>query len=393
MKTRFFVLVTILGLVWACSKDDGPSPPNPDAIDQPDPDSENRPPGSFTLLEVEDGVTGVDLLPTFTWSTATDPDGDTVSYDVFFGSGPDSINQVATGLNTTSFTLSDKLDMVREYQWKVMAKDGKGGATASAEFSFTTRPARVTRVQTTNPFAERHRHTSVVYQDQMWILGGTTTPTGIEKNDVWASEDGSEWVEIKRNTTGSYDHRSRHASIVFNDRMYVLGGIDEDDKKRDDVWYSVDGVEWTEEKDAFGLSGLSGHGLEVFKESMWVIGGRVDSGNIAAVRSSSTGIGWFDLFPGNRFTPRSEQATVVFDDKLWVIGGTTGSGMNSVLVNDVWQSEDGNNWTIVTENADFSARRSLKVVVFDDKMWVIGGADGTVTGPTEIWYSSDGKIG
>src|SRR5690606_42035612 len=45
----------------------------------------NQAPNSFNLLEVADGALDVDLQPRLTWESATDPDGDPVSYDFYIG--------------------------------------------------------------------------------------------------------------------------------------------------------------------------------------------------------------------------------------------------------------------------------------------------------------------
>ena len=66
---------------------------------------------------------------------------------------------------------------------------------------------------------------------------------------------------------------------------------------------------------------------------------------------------------------RSGHASVVFDNKLWVIGGDDGTRR----LNDVWYSEDGVNWTQATASAEWSGRLHHTSVVFNDKIWVIGG--------------------
>ena len=57
---------------------------------------------------------------------------------------------------------------------------------------------------------------------------------------------------------------------------------------------------------------------------------------------------------------------------MWMIGGGTAS---SSYFNDVWYSSDGVNWTQATANAGLSARYWHTSVVFNSKMWVIGGFD------------------
>ncbi|WP_289061122.1 hypothetical protein [uncultured Zobellia sp.] len=107
MKTpSTFYLVLLLGMFLlnaACSKDDGPEAPPPAAEEQPkeeeNPSEEeeeeeeepaNLAPEPFNLIGVTDGAVGVDVYPTFSWQTATDPDGDAITYDLYLGKEEDS---------------------------------------------------------------------------------------------------------------------------------------------------------------------------------------------------------------------------------------------------------------------------------------------------------------
>ena len=86
-----------------------------------------------------------------------------------------------------------------------------------------------------------------------------------------------------------------------------------------------------------------------------------------------------------RFSVRQGHGSVVFNNKIWVIGGR-GNGYK----NDVWHSSDGVNWTEATSSANFTPREGHTTTVFQNKIWVIGGY---VRGPSyanDVWYSSDG---
>jgi outer membrane protein assembly factor BamB len=80
---------------------------------------------------------------------------------------------------------------------------------------------------------------------------------------------------------------------------------------------------------------------------------------------------------------RGLHTSVVFDNKMWVIGG-----FNSTRQNDVWYSEDGAIWTLATASAPWSGRFSHTSVVFDNKIWVMGGFTGSFR--NDVWYSEDG---
>ena len=72
---------------------------------------------------------------------------------------------------------------------------------------------------------------------------------------------------------------------------------------------------------------------------------------------------------------------------MWVIGGFDDVGNR---LNDIWYSTDGIDWTQATVNADWGERRGHTSVVFDSKMWVMGGA--TSGGRyADVWSSPGGQ--
>ena len=88
----------------------------------------------------------------------------------------------------------------------------------------------------------------------------------------------------------------------------------------------------------------------------------------------STGAQWTQVTPsGSMWSGREMHTTVVFDNKLWVLGGQDGN-----LRNDVWSSADGVHWTQVTPSGSiWSPRENPTSAVFHNKLWVLGGHDGS----------------
>lgn len=72
---------------------------------------------------------------TLSW-TATDADGDPLTYDVYFETGDTPTTQVATNISETSFEVS--LAAESSYSWKVVVKDDKGGQTEGQVWTFKT---------------------------------------------------------------------------------------------------------------------------------------------------------------------------------------------------------------------------------------------------------------
>jgi hypothetical protein len=82
------------------------------------------------------GQIEVSIKPTLSW-TASDPDGDKVVYDIYFGTNSNP-PLIKSNYETNTFT-PGKLNYKTTYYWKIVAKDNKGGVTEGITWSFTTR--------------------------------------------------------------------------------------------------------------------------------------------------------------------------------------------------------------------------------------------------------------
>lgn len=340
---------------------------------------DNLPPSAFGLIDVSNNETEVDVLPTFSWTTSTDPDGDVVSYSLFIDANSNPEFEIASGINGTSFTLNERLPLKENLFWKVVATDGNGAKTESETFAFTTRNLNIpsTAITANAGFSERQSNTVLDFNNRLWVIAGFD---GALNNDVWNSLDGVSWTQV--NTVGpKFSARARHTSVVFDNKMWVIGGPDAS-SNTNDVWSSPDGITWTEATSAAGFSGRDRHTSVVFDNMIWMIGGVDAASKKNDVWNSSDGITWTEVTSAAHFSERSSHTSVVFDNKIWVIGGRSASGD----LNDVWSSVDGINWVEESLSGTlFTARSQHTSVVYDDKIWVMAGGKNT------IWSTRDGN--
>jgi len=239
-----------------------------------------------------------------------------------------------------------------------------------------------TRATASASFSKRSEHTSVVFDNKMWVIGGSMG--GFTTfSDVWYSSDGATWT--RATASAPFSGRRLHTSVVFDNKMWVIGGRD-GYYYPGDVWYSSDGATWTQATASAPFSGRQGHTSVVFDNKMWVIGGHNGYANRNDVWYSSDGVTWTQATASASFSKRRGHTSVVFDNKMWVIGGRDGSSN----LNDVWYSSDGVTWTQATASAPFSGRQGHTSVVFDNKMWVIGGNGVGSTYFNDVYSSPDG---
>lgn len=104
------------------------------------------------------------------------------------------------------------------------------------------------------------------------------------------------------------------------------------------------------------------------------------------VWESSDGIIWNRLCTGiNSFSVRSGHVLLVHDNRLYVIGGYNGTSYFS----DVWTSLDGTKWDRIANSA-FTTREFHAAYSLNNKLFVVGGYNGSVV--TDVWRSPDGVI-
>jgi hypothetical protein len=238
-----------------------------------------------------------------------------------------------------------------------------------------------TQVTKKAEWPNRWDHTSVYFNNRLWIMGGYNP--GIVKGDtyledVWSSADGRTWNQ----ETGSAPWLGRrgHASVVFDDgsgeAIYVIGGFEVNEKigyrqYTNDVWRSTNGSEWTQIKE------------RTYPE--------LDS--------------LYDWFP--RFNHACVVANHGGIDYIYLIGGATmleehNTRYSMVYFNDVWRTTDGIHWESLPNN-DFGIRAEHAAVVdpVSGRIYIQGGRHGVIfegenngTHPLPdwqwLWSSTDG---
>ncbi|MCL4405961.1 MAG: hypothetical protein M1471_00295 [Patescibacteria group bacterium] len=115
----------------------------------------------------------------------------------------------------------------------------------------------------------------------------------------------------------------------------------------------------------------------------------------ASLGTNPAGLAWKEATAHADWSPRDSQGGIVFNDKMWIFGGLRGfsEAENNYGVaphfNDIWSSEDGINWTLEREHAEWSPRRSISIEYFKGKLWMFGGWSTTTGYRTGIWVSDD----
>lgn len=241
-------------------------------------------------------------------------------------------------------------------------------------------------------FEKRTHHTATSFNDKLWVIGGRALIDNAGskvKNDIWQSEDGDNWIEVK--ATGHFAPRMEHTTTVFKNKLWVIGGRAMGDigffNPYNDIWQSSDGKNWKKVMVKALFPARHSHKTLVYDNALWVIGGIGDNGfSKTDVWYSKDGIDWVEVTPNTPALNLTLETAFVYNGYMWVV-----SGFTSLTNNQVWFSKNGVNWTLATENPAFGKVQGHTSLVYDDKMWVIGGYDSSFNALNTVWCSKDGK--
>ncbi|MBI1888962.1 MAG: hypothetical protein HYS15_03490 [Candidatus Spechtbacteria bacterium] len=244
---------------------------------------------------------------------------------------------------------------------------------------------------------ERLGQSSVVWKDsadkkeKIWVTGGLAS--GEYTEDTWAFN-GVQWEQ--KSFHPGWPARAYHASIIFGNKIWIFGGLTQNGSVND-IWsWQPSGAWQKEDLDCSGRinechwSARYGHAAVLFNGKLWVLGGFAAIGQQNDVWSSSDGVHWEQIKTNNIWEPRYFHSAVAFNDKMWVMGGVSGSSFR----NDIWHSSDGIHWT--EASAPWSARMGHTSLVFHDpldgrdKIWMIGGEEAGGELKNDVW-SFDGN--
>ncbi|HEX4952404.1 MAG TPA: hypothetical protein VF017_03280 [Thermoanaerobaculia bacterium] len=196
---------------------------------------------------------------------------------------------------------------------------------------------------------------------------------------------GAAWERALTRT--QFPPRDGHAAVVFEDRLWLLGGWGTGPLA--DVWSSADGLEWREELREAPWPARRGHAAAVFAGKMWIFGGSLGADQAGDVWASPDGRSWERITAQAPWGPRNEHAVVVYRDRLFLLGGWSGGNRC-----DVWSSADGKAWRREVAEAPWAGRNSLAAASFRGRLWVLGGwglrSDGREGNLGDAWSSTDG---
>ena len=216
-----------------------------------------------------------------------------------------------------------------------------------------------------------------VFQEVGPVFSNTNVASGDGEN--WTEESG---VFIGTPSIAEFTH------LVFNDLQWMIGGTDYSraPRRTRDVWNSEDGIVWSKYPNALPHA-VDRHASVVFNNKMWVFGGAQGSSDYGdKILVSSTGVsGWTEA--GTIPVALSQAEAVVYNNEILLIGGKLQGGSDS---EKVWKSSDGVTWAEQGDNVLAGLNFSNRTATVLGNRIVIVGHSLDDTAP--VRFSEDGGL-
>jgi hypothetical protein len=227
------------------------------------------------------------------------------------------------------------------------------------------------------------------FKGKLYIIGGSEISMWDSLNDVWVSTDGISWEKIT--SQAPFPPRSDHQAIVFNNRLWVIGGKKDVYSSYNDIWYTENGIDWTQVSNQQNWAPRGGHECVVFNNKLWIIGG-LEGDFVDQITNdvwySEDGETW-EIAAESPFPGHLNFECVVKDNKIWLIGGNLANDAQTITF-DIYYSSDGIDWELVGDSESWPERADHQCVVYDNKIWIMGGYNYGSGHYNDVWYSENG---
>lgn len=173
------------------------------------------------------------------------------------------------------------------------------------------------------------------FKSALWIIGGYNGDAATA--EVWKSTDGLVWTRVVEKAPWSA--RSGAKTVVFHDRLYLIGGGVIDGAQANDVWSSADGETWRQETKEIAPEKPTGYAPVVFDDRIWLIGANRAGDFTSETLVSGDGKAWTPQTAP--WSPRGGVAAWTDGSALFLTGGKSSYPKDGepvfVYSNDVWR--------------------------------------------------------
>ena len=244
-------------------------------------------------------------------------------------------------------------------------------------------------------WTRRSMHGATLWKDGVMISGGYKP-----RHNGYDIEIGPPEVLFFKNGTmttltknGKWPGRGSHRMHSYNDKVWIFGGYSWKSPSfvYGDIWNSTDGKDWQlvnpiPEWDARELQGI----VTLDNNDLLLFGGVTYGPPWHAfndVWKSQNGIDWVLVTEEAEWSGRYAFGYGTFKGNIFLMGGRNQA---EEPLNDIWMSKDGTTWTKIIENAPWEERSFDQLLITNNLMFIVGGTGSKDTIYKDIWYSENG---
>jgi len=93
--------------------------------------------------------------------------------------------------------------------------------------------------------------------------------------------------------------------------------------------------------------------------------------HLMLLSSTAIALDWTCKTTSAAWSEREMFGLFSYNDSLWIF-----CGRGNTMPRDAWNSQDGVNWRSVCDSVPFPMNTNVGCIVFQNKMWVLGGEEG-----------------
>lgn len=258
------------------------------------------------------------------------------------------------------------------FDGKLWATHGDNGDSyfdrTYSNYVWSSRDGQDWTLESSDANSARSEHSAISFNGKMWIIHGYDHEEAYGyreyQRNVYSSSDGEAWNWA---SYGPFPPRSGHHSIVFDDKLWVFGGTDfrktVSNNYLNDTWSMDTNGAWTEVSDDGGYP-TSILSLIEFNNKLWIF-------TRSSVWSSSDGETWSEITMTQPYHINNGVTShwVVFNNEIWMIGARSNG--------EIMKSTDGLSWVYVKTESLIDDNKAQQLVVHDGALILLGvGLDG-----------------
>ena len=250
----------------------------------------------------------------------------------------------------------------------------------------------------------RAGHQVVEFNEQLWAIAGEREKINFT-NDIWSSDDGVTWQQ--RVAEAEFEKRTNHQVIVFNEKLWLFGGDIKGRLfiETNEIWSSLDGLTWQQEVSESPFKACDNYKVLTLNNKLWLISSQRRTDNSRSLCRdedrqmcvSDDRVNWADVKEEFTFPDLNTTDFVMYENKIWSIANLEINNIDDAIA-EVWSFDGSSDWKVEQAEVDCGEvvdgcfqRAGHRLQVFKDKMWLVG-RDDRISRSTDVWSSTDGKV-